>query len=180
MNEEAEVKRGPGRPKKEEKAPPKYKMKAKPNWEEIDPNTEDTPDRLRIPVEMWPEGLSLQWVTDSVLGQSMGQHRAIFERTGWTPVHQSDFDGKFDGMFMPRGAEGEIKYEGLVLMARPLEMTLKAKREDQKRAREQIEIKERALRGGDIPNVSLDAQHESALKTNKVSKSYERIAVPED
>ena len=179
MSEEA-VRRGPGRPKKEEVAPSKYKMKAKPNWEEIDPNMEETPDRLRIPHEMWPEGMSLQWVTDSVLGQSMGQHRSTFERTGWTPVHQSDFDSRFDGMFMPRGKEGEILYEGLVLMARPMEITLKAKREEARRAREQIEIKERALRGGDIPNVSLDAQHKTALQTNKIGKSYERISVPED
>jgi hypothetical protein len=180
MSEEQSVepRRGPGRPKKEEA--PKYKMKAKPNWEDVDPNMEDTPDRLRIPFEQWPEGMSLQWVTDSVLGQSMGQHRSTFERTGWTPVHQSDFDGRFDGMFMQRGVEGEIKYEGLVLMARPMELTLKAKREEQRRAREQIEIKERALRGGDIPNVTLDATHKSALQTNKIGKSYERIAVPED
>ena len=167
-------------PLPQETAAPRYKMKAKPNWDALDPNIEDTPDRLRIPHEMWPEGMSLQWVTDSVLGQSMGQHRSLFERTGWTPVHQSDFDGVFDGMFMQRGVEGEIKYEGLVLMARPMEITLKAKREEARRAREQIEIKERALRGGDIPNVSLDSQHKSALQTNKIGKSYERISVPED
>lgn len=178
MNEE--VKRGPGRPKKEEPAPPKYKMKAKPNWEEIDYDMENTPDRLRIPHEMWPEGMTLQWVTDSVLGQNMGQHRSTFERTGWTPVHQEDFDGRFNGMFMPRGAEGEIKYEGLVLMARPEEITKRARDEETRKAREQIMIKERALKGGDMPNVTLDAQHRSALQTNKIGKSYERIDVPKD
>lgn len=168
------------KPKREEATPPKHKMKAKPNWEDIDPSMEDTPDRLRIPPEMWPEGMSLQWVTDSVLGQSMGQHRSTFERTGWTPVHQSDFDGRFDGMFMQRGAEGEIKYEGLVLMARPMELTLRAKREEQRKAREQVAIKESQWRSGDMPNVTLDAQHESALKTNKIGRSYERISVPKD
>lgn len=180
MTEEIQPKRGPGRPKKEEAAPPKHKMKAKPNWEDIDPNIEDTPDRLRIPQEMWPEGMSLQWVTDSVLGQSMGQHRATFERSGWTPVHQSDFDGRFDGMFMQRGAEGEIKYEGMVLMARPMELTLKARREEQRKAREQVQIKEAAWKTGDLPNVTLDSQHKSALQTNKIGRSYERIDVPKD
>lgn len=167
-------------PLSQETTAPRYKMKAKPNWDDIDPNMEETPDRLRIPFEQWPEGMSLQWVTDSVLGQSMGQHRSTFERAGWTPVHQSDFDGKFDGMFMQRGVDGEIKYEGLVLMARPMELTLKAKKEEQRRAREQIAIKEAALRGGDMPNVTLDSQHKSALQTNKIGRSYERISVPED
>lgn len=177
--EEPVVKRGPGRPKKEDAAP-KYKMKAKPNWEDIDPNMEDTPDRLRIPHDIWPEGMTLQWVTDSVLGQSMGQHRSTFERTGWTPVHQSDFDGRFDGMFMQRGVEGEIKYEGLVLMARPAELTAKAKATEARKAREVVAIKEQAWRGGDLPNVTLDSQHKSALQTNKVNRSYERIEVPKD
>lgn len=181
MNEEV-AKRGPGRPKKEEAAPakPGFTFKAKPNWEDINPELENSPDRLRIPAEMIPEGYSLQWVVDSVLGQDMGQQRSVFEQGGWTPTHQSDFDGRFDGMFMQRGKEGEIKYEGLVLMYRPIEITQKVQAEERRRAREQIEIKERALRGGELPNVSLDAQHKSALQTNKIGKSYERIAVPKD
>jgi hypothetical protein len=108
-------------PKEAPKALPKmaYKMKAAPNWEGIDAEAEDTPDRLRIPPHMIPEGMSLQWVTNTVLGQPVQQHRAQFEKKGWTPVHQEDFDARFDGMFMQKGADGEINYEGLVLMARP-------------------------------------------------------------
>lgn len=160
--------------------PQKYKMKAKPNWEEIDPTQVDTPDRLRIPPDMIPDGMSLQWVTSSVLGQSMAQHRSTFERTGWTPVHQEDFDYRFNGMFMPRNADGEITVEGLVLMARPIELTEKARQRDRRQAREQLEIKERAFKSGEIPNVTLDAGHESALRTNKISRTYERIEVPKD
>src|SRR3989304_2837918 len=124
-----EIKRGRGRPRKnlapEEsaKAPPKqFKMKAKPNWENSDPDQEDTPDRLRINPALIPEGMAAQWVTDSVYGQGVPQHRADFERKGWTPVHQEDFDGQFDGMFMPKGKTGEIIVDGLVLMMRPSTM----------------------------------------------------------
>lgn len=178
------IKRGPGRPKKiiapaEVKAPKQYKMKAKPNWENFDATAEDSPDKLHINPELVPEGISLQWVTDSVYGQSMSQHRSGFERKGWTPVHQEDFDGVFDGMFMPRGAQGEIMNEGLVLMARPKEFTTKAKRLELQAAISQVQIKEQALRGGDI-QISLDARHSSALNTNKISKSYERLQIPED
>lgn len=190
MSEEAApVKRGPGRPRKPLEAKPepvaaapapKYKMKAKPNWDDLDPTAEETPDRLKIREDLVPEGMSLQWVTDSVLGQNMAQHRALFERTGWTPVHQEDFDGQFNGMFMPKNAPGEINVEGLVLMARPKEITDKAKRAEQRKSREQIEIKERALRGGDLPGVTLDSRASNAVNSNRINRSYERISVPED
>lgn len=186
MEEAVQEKRGPGRPRKplvakpvEPVAPKSFKMKAKPNWEQFDATAEDTPDKLHINPSLVPEGFSLQWVTDSVYGQSMSQHRSSFERKGWTPVHQEDFDGAFDGMFMPKGAQGEIMNEGLVLMARPKEFTDKAKRLERTAALQQVQIKEQALRGGDIPT-TLDARHSSALGFNKIGKSYERLPIPEE
>lgn len=183
MNE-IPVKRPRGRPRKNpipvEREPIKtnWNMKARPNWEQIDPNAVDTPDRLHIDESMIPEGMSLLWVTSSVFGQEVAQHRSIFERGGWTPVHQSDFDGQFDGKFMPRGREGEITHEGLTLMARPKKMTEKAEFAEKKKAYEQVAIKEQALTGGDLP-VSLDSRHESAVRTNRINKSYERIEIPD-
>lgn len=173
-----------GRPAAVEREPkheskPSLKMRAKPNWEDIDPSDTDTPDKLHIPPHMVPEGMSLQWVTDSVLGQPFPQHRAGFEKKGWTPVHQEDFDGQLDGMFMPKGTDGEIKMTGMTLMARPKELTDRAKRKDLRDAREQVAVKEQALRGGDLP-VSLDTQHPSALGSNRINKSIERIQIPED
>ena len=183
---EEQIKRGPGRPRKPLVAKPaepvalkSFKMKAIPYWESFDATAEESPDRLRIDPALIPEGFALQWVTDSVYGQSMSQHRSKFERKGWTPVHQEDFDGAFDGLFMPKGASGEIMNEGLVLMARPKEFNDKAKRMDHRRAIEQVHIKEQALRGGDIP-ISLDARHATALQTNKIGKSYERLPIPEE
>ena len=96
----------------------------------------------------------------------------------WTPVHQDDFDGIFNGMWMPKGTPGEIRNEGLVLMARPIELSKRAKLGDRKRALEQVQIKENSLRGGDLP-VSLDARHPSAVNSNRISKSFERIAIPD-
>lgn len=141
---------------------------------------DDSVDRFRIPPSMIPEGMSLQWVTSQVYGQEQTQHRAEFERKGWTPVHGEDFDGRFNGMFMPKDLEGEINNGGLVLMARPQELTEAAEKEDLRKAREQLMIKEAALRGGELPGVTLDTTHRTALASNKVSRSYERIAVPTD
>lgn len=156
-----------------------YKMRATPNWETMDPIGEATPDRFRINPDLIPDGLDAQWITDSVYGQSVPQHRSEFERGGWTPVHQDDFDGQFDGMFMPKGKQGEINVDGLVLCVRPKQLSLKAKRINDRKAREQVAIKEAALRGGDLP-VSLDPTHPSALRTNKVEKTLERVVIPQD
>lgn len=184
-------KRRPGRPRKPvdqkpvdnsvQAAPKKFKMKAKPNWEDIDPaQMVDTPDRLKIDPEHIPDGMSVQWVTDSVYGQSMAQHRSGFERRGWTPVHPSDFDGQFDGMFTPKGSEGEIIVDGLVLMARPKQMTKRAEMADKLRAIDQVRIKEQAWKSGDIQGVTLDASHPTAVNSNRINRTLERIQIPED
>lgn len=188
MDEQAApVKRPRGRPRKnpapklETKQEPKtnkFKMKATPNWDNIEASAEETPDKLRIDRSLIPEGLDLQWVTSEVLGQPDPQHRADFERRGWTPVHQEDFDGRFNGMFMAKDAPGEIKVHGVVLMARPIELSIRAKEMDRRKANEQVYIKEQALRAGDIP-IGLDARHPSAINTNKINRTMERLDIPE-
>lgn len=152
-------------------------MKAKANWEDMDPAGERI-DRFHIPDGLIPEGMSLQWVTDSVMGEQRPQDRAEYEKKGWTPVHQEDFGARFDGVYMPKGAEGEINSGGQVLMARPVEYTEKARRHELQKAREQVSIREAALRGGDIPGVSFDTRHETV--SNKVNRSFERVAIPQD
>ncbi len=190
MTEETEpqyVKRGPGRPRKnpepkvEAKQEPKAtpKMRAQPNWATIEPTSEDTPDKFHIPKDMFPEGMDLLWVRVESFGQPDPHWRAGREKQGWTPVHQEDFDGRFDGMWMKRGDPSEINLYGLVLMARPLEFSIKARQRDKRAAREQVAIKEASWRFGDLP-VTLDSKHPSAINTNRINKSYERIEIPEE
>lgn len=187
----APVKRPRGRPRKSvvDREPMRetpntparaLKMRAKPNWETMDVSSPDLPDRLHIPAHMIPDGMSAQWVTNSVYGQGTPRRRADFERRGWTPIHQDDFDGQFDGMFMPKGQAGEIEVDGLVLMMRPKAITDKAVQDSNLRARQAVVLKEQQLRGGDLAGVTLDAAHPSALKVNTVGKSLERIDVPKE
>jgi hypothetical protein len=157
-------------------------MKMRPNWETMAPeDNTDTPDRLRIPRSDIPEGMDLLWVTDSIYGQPQTQRRADFEKKGWTPVYQEDFDGRYNGRFMPSDRDGEINVDGCVLMARPLELSNRAKLKERRAALEQVAVKEQALRGGDI-GVSLDTSHPSAVNVNRnaVKKSIERISIPEE
>lgn len=180
--DEAPVKRGPGRPRKlvepKQESKIQHKMRAKPNWETFDAASDESPDKLRIDRSLIPEGMDLQWVTSEVFGQPDPQHRADFERRGWTPVHQEDFNGQFNGMFMAKDAPGEITVHGLVLMARPIELSQKAKQADRRKAMEQVLIKEQSLRGGDLP-ITLDPRHPSAINTNRINKTVERIEIPD-
>lgn len=141
---------------------------------------DDDDDRLNGPFKngqaFVPEGMSYQWVTDSIFGQHQAQRRSSFERKGWLPVPAE----RHDGVWTKKGHEGEINVEGLVLMERPAEYTKMAHTHHQRKAREQVWIKEQQLRGGDV-GVTLDSQHQSALKTNRINKSYEpMMRVPDE
>lgn len=160
------------------RTPPK--MRARPNWDDMS-TVESGPDRLHIPAEMVQKlerdhGLSLQWVTDSVYGKPEPQLRASQEKRGWTPVHAEDFDGMFDGLFTPKGHDGEINMEGLVLMARPVEITRAAQARDRRNAKMPTQIREQQLRGGDLPGVS-GTNHPTVRNT--VNRSFERIEIPD-
>ena len=162
-------------------APPKRPMmKAKPNWDEFNASEIDSPDRLHIPSELFPDGYDFQWVTVSVLGMEVPEHTAKFERRGWTMVHGQDFGGIFDGKFLPRGSDGPVLVDGLALMARPLEMSIKAKKAELAAAREAVMIKQQQLTGGDLPGVSLDSRHPSAVGSNRINRTIEPVSIPRD
>jgi hypothetical protein len=154
------------------------------------PGDDDGNDRLRIPRNEYPEGFDLQFVTTKVFGQPVPTHRASFERKGWEPVHASDFQGQFDGRFLPEGHQGEIEVDGLVLMARPQSWSDQAKRRDQQDANDKIAIKERQIHGGDLPQgtsrtsrnvrVTLDTHHPTAVRGNTIRKEISTIAVPDN
>jgi hypothetical protein len=183
------IRRGRGRPSKSpiEREPQresnKFKMRSNPNWETVDPFAEDTPDQLRIMPSLIPEGLSFQWVTESIYGKPMPERLAMFERKGWTVVHNDDFDGQLDGLYNKRGSTEPVRKDGMVLVARPVEMTIKARARDKQQALEKVRIKEQALFGGELlseKGVTLDATHRSAVGFNRINKSVERLTIPDD
>lgn len=142
-------------------------------------SSDEENSRLLIPKDLVPDGFSLQWVTHKVYGQPQPQHRASFERKGWEPVHQEDFEGRFRGMFLPASYEGEIEVDGLVLMARPKEWSEKAAELDKRRAAERVFAKESQLRSGQLDGVTLDTQHPSARNATTVNRYMEPIKVPD-
>lgn len=166
-------------------SPPKMiaKMKSMPNWESDDyvGVGQDGVDRLRVPDEivlaLARDGVALQWVTRSVRGMETPQEVSKMTRGGWTPVHQSDFDGLLDGMFMPKGHDDVITVDDCMLVARPMEIHQKAKAMERKEARMPLQIAEEQI-GRGIPNVT-GSDHPSAIQGNSIKKHLERVEIPE-
>lgn len=136
---------------------------------------EEENDMLYIPPEIIPDGMRYNWKTASVFGQPQSRRFGRYQATGWEPVPAS----RHPGLFTPKGFEGEIEYDGLILMEKPEEMCRQTEAREYRKARDQVQAKEQQLRGGDV-GTTLDGRHRTALQTNKINKSYERIDIPSD
>lgn len=155
-------------------------MKNAPNWDTGEELPDEMRGKLHIPREEFPEGFDLQWVATSVYGQEQPQNRSQYERTGWTALSDGDFNGKFDGRFLSKKHIGEITFQGLTLMARPMELTIKARNRQRREAVEPVLLKQQQLLGGHLDGVTLDAGHPSALRSNKINRTMERIDIPNE
>lgn len=165
--------RPPGSKNKAADAPkPKRAIKID---EEKQARLEEESDMLFIPPEIVPDGMRYNWKTYSVLGQPQSRRFGRYQTTGWEPVPAS----RHPGLFTPKDYQGHIEYDGLVLMEKPEELCRLTEAREFQKARAQVSAKEQQLRGGDMEGVSLDTKHRSALNTNRINKSYERIDVPE-
>jgi hypothetical protein len=140
-------------------------------------------DRLRITDP--PDQFDLIWVTDSIFGQPQPNHRSRRERRGWVPVHQDDFDGRYNGRFMAADKPGEINVDGMVLMARPLAWSKQAKAEDSARAGAAVRIKSEGISSGALlretrpSSAFMSPEHPSARKVSGVRRTLERLEVPQ-
>lgn len=137
---------------------------------------EEESDMLHIPKEIIPDGMRYNWKTKSVFGQEQHRRFGRYQATGWEPVPAS----RHPGLFTPRDYEGEIEYDGLILMEKPEELCRQTEAREFRKAREQVQAKEQQLRGGDAIKTGFDSHHQSARRASYVKKEYERIDVPEE
>ena len=72
-----------------------------------------------------------------------------------------------------------VEHGGLRLMVRPRQVHAKAVAYEQNQAREVIRDHEQMVLGGNLPGVS-GANHESAIRSNRLNKSRERLVIAAD
>jgi hypothetical protein len=156
--------------------PIREEARADNRWEKFDYQPAEDDDRFKILPSESPDGMSYQWVASKVFGQEQPHNLARFQKQGWQPVPAS----RHDGRFMPKGHQGYIEIDGLMLHERPMEYTRRAREHEYQKARAQVRIREQQLASGDIPGVAFDTQHPSALRSNRIQRSHERLNIPEE
>lgn len=115
----------------------------------------------------------LQWVTDSILGQPAQQKRMSYEQNGWEAVTPDMFGGVFDGMYTRKGHTGEIEYEGLILMYRPMELTQEAQAEEAAARIGAMEAQRSMVLNGNIPGLGngMESMHPTAANKQTFSRT---------
>lgn len=126
MSEQAETKRGPGRPPMRTSLRDKLRSKAPKKLEMNDD------DRFAVPGADKHEGVSLQWKRYSVKGEHDPFYLASLRQNGWEPMTTEDFPG------MPGMDDGTIIKDGMILMGRPKELTDQAEASLRAKANRQI------------------------------------------
>ena len=139
---------------------------------EIRNNTSDLDDGVdEFATPPAPDGWSYEWKRKSSMNMEDISHMNHVRRKGWTPVPVERHPE-----MMQLGAEGSIERKGMLLMERPEEITLDARRRDGQIAKQQVQIKEGQLdpkgRGG------LSDRSDSHIAP-KIKKGYD-IAIPEE
>jgi hypothetical protein len=166
-----------------QQASPKPQMKAKPNWDSADPYAKfrsdvkwrdfSGEDRLAIDSEtiqrMNADGFDLEWIAISCMGQSLDYSVSQRTRNGWVPVEPGDIPGIT-----------VTEVDGLQLYCRPLAISRKAKEEQARDARHAVTKMQHGLLSGDIPGVTLDSRHSSAVRSNKIVRTYEPLGIPDN
>jgi hypothetical protein len=116
------------------------------------------------------DGLSFKWVRESVFNWPDEKNIARHLKNGWQPVEEDDFPDITC-----------VKEGGLILMARPLPITKKAKAIQAQEAVAPVTTLRKRAEGGDISEkITLDAKHSSARAYNKHRSTWEKISVPVD
>ena len=109
-----------------------------------------------------PDGWDYQWKVKTVKNWEWVEHQVTLASNGWEPVPAE----RHDGVFMPRGAKGNIERGGQILMERDMRLTMQARRAERQEANSQLNMSrsmaglmERSMPGG---SGILDYEHPAA------------------
>ncbi len=102
-------------------------------------------DQFDVPAHMREKGWSLQWVRHSCYGKEDAQNVHIHMENGWRPVPAN----RWDGHFHPKGHQGGIIRDGMILMERPETLTDQAIQDGIRAAKSQRSRQSAAFTGVD-------------------------------
>lgn len=87
-------------------------------------------DKFDVPFHFIPEGWTYQWLSQATVGKP--NNNAHFYANGWEPVPAA----RHDGVYMMKGHDGPIIVDDMILVERRVELTLEARAEEIKAAKQ--------------------------------------------
>lgn len=129
-------------------------------------------DDFYISPAMVPDGWTYEWKRKTIYGQEDPAYQVSLTRMGWEPVPAS----RHPEMMPSGGKYMTIERKGMVLMERPQEVTDEVERVNNRRARDQVRVKEDQL--SSAQQGQFDRNHPQAKP--KIRKGYEPMPIPED
>lgn len=155
-------KRGPGRPPTANREPVHTARTRRRRFNNTD-------DRFALPMDEIPEGSTYEWKRFSVHGQEDPFYIAHQRQQGWEPV-----DPKRHPNWLPEGYQGNtIIKDGLLLMERPIELTMEARDETRKASRRQIDDQKAQL--GMTPNGQLPRDADARTRPQVKSEMMRQV-----
>jgi len=124
-------------------------------------------DEFYIPKDIIPDGWTYEWKRHTIWNQEDPAYTVQIAREGWEPVPSS----RHPQMMPSNWTKGTIERKGMMLMERPTEISEEVRRIEQKRARDQVRIKEAQLSG--TPEGTMDRVKPT------ISKKFD-MPIPED
>lgn len=88
-----------------------------------------TSDKFDVPLHFIPDGWTYQWLSQETVGKT--NNNSHFFANGWEPVPAK----RHDGVFTQKGYEGHIVVDGMILVERPVQLTIEARLEEIKAAK---------------------------------------------
>jgi hypothetical protein len=119
-----------------------------------------------------PEGWTYEWKRHSIVNQEDRTHMSSLRHKGWDPVPANRHPE-----MMPENSGSEpIMRKGMILMERPKEISDEIRNTNLRRARSQVQIKEKQLTSA--PDGTFDRTHERVKP--KINKSFQAMPIPEE
>lgn len=111
------------------------------NGERLSRRHDDSTNPFDLPPEFVEatrfEGYDLEWKAETVQGKDQPTYLSKLHANGWRPVPAR----RLPGMYAPENDEGPVRYDGMVLMERPLSLTEEARQDEERKAFEQVRMK---------------------------------------
>ncbi len=131
--------------------------------------TDDGIDPYHVPNVLIEKGWEMQWIALSVYGNKevVSDDHQMMMQNGWRPV-QADRPG-FKGRYMPAEYTGHIVRGSLGLYERPAALNDEARRENQKKAYQQLRDRDEQLTGR---RANLRGQMPAGFELNDNANTY--------